>query len=338
MSDQDAQDLNKMMSSSAEVPIVVPKKSKFIWVVLGCVVVGVGLGVVVYQSSLTKPLPSSKPSLKPSVASPAPLASPVIPQTNVVNPLPNNMTFPESGKLRLFSTLNSVTLVVKLVSGGQTNLITLPSQAITATKPMNFVDSTFEVTASSTATVEIFANSTSGTKMGGWILPTTDQKCGAIPATVYDFSSDLAWATTKLGAGKTFFAKQCWADQINTADPSSYDFNDFVLLWSYVPSTAASSSPMASALASATPSIAPSVVPSPSPSRPASPSPSPSVKASAAASVAATPTPTPETSPRVSMPDTTDGTPVTGIFEITVGTISVGIVFLLLGLFGLLVL
>jgi hypothetical protein len=37
------------------------------------------------------------------------------------------------------------------------------------------------------------------------------------------------------------------------------------------------------------------------------------------------------------MPDTSDGTPVTGVFEITVGTVSVGIVFLILGILGLLV-
>jgi hypothetical protein len=38
------------------------------------------------------------------------------------------------------------------------------------------------------------------------------------------------------------------------------------------------------------------------------------------------------------MPDTSGGTPVTGVFEVTVGTISVGLILLVLGLAGLLAL
>jgi hypothetical protein len=78
--------------------------------------------------------------------------------------------------------------------------------------------------------------------------------------------------------------------------------------------------------------LVPKLSASPSPSAKASASPSASAKASV------TPTPSPSASPRVTMPDTTDGTPVTGVFEVTVGTISVGLILLLLGVFGLLVL
>ena len=51
-----------------------------------------------------------------------------------------------------------------------------------------------------------------------------------------------------------------------------------------------------------------------------------------------TPTPTPDVSPRVAMPDTSQGTPVTGVFEVTVASVSLGLILLMLGLFGLLAL
>jgi hypothetical protein len=38
MADQDAQDINQMMSATADVVTTTPKKSKFLWIVLGCVV------------------------------------------------------------------------------------------------------------------------------------------------------------------------------------------------------------------------------------------------------------------------------------------------------------
>lgn len=67
----------------------------------------------------------------------------------------------------------------------------------------------------------------------------------------------------------------------------------------------------------------------------ASTSPSPSVKAS---STTSTKTATPSSSTRVTMPDTTDGVPVTGIFEITAGTIGAGVFLIILGALGLLLL
>jgi hypothetical protein len=106
MADQDAQDINQMMSASADVVIKPPKKSKLLWVVLGCVVVGVGLGIVVYQQSLT---PSVKPTPTPktAVVTPKPLPSPstiaaVPPRTNEVTAAANTVTFPKAGKIRIY--------------------------------------------------------------------------------------------------------------------------------------------------------------------------------------------------------------------------------------------
>lgn len=336
MADQDAQDINQMMSASPEVAVKAPRKSMFAWIVLGCVIMGVGLGVVVYQQSLA---PAVKPSPTPKAIvptpTPTPIPSPVLPQTNTVTPVANTMTFPQTGKIRVFSDLNNLTLVITITTGGVTKTLTLPNRATNTTTPMNFSDSSFEVTAGSVGTIEAYLNSTSDVKMGGWILPTDGTKCGANGFGIVDNATKITFAETKLTSGQTIFAKQCWADQINPADPSSYDFNDFFLAWSYATgSTLASPSPSASASPAASPSPSASSSPSPSPSL--SPSPSPSVAASPSPSAAAVVSPSP--SARAAMPDTTDGVPVTGIFEVTVGTVSVGLILLVLGLFGLLAL
>ncbi len=80
MGEQDAKDINQMMAETSTT-VVAPtqtKKSKFIWIVLGCVVIGVGLGIVVYQQS-TAPKSTPKPSPRPVVvASPTPKASPSV--------------------------------------------------------------------------------------------------------------------------------------------------------------------------------------------------------------------------------------------------------------------
>ena len=334
MADQDAQDINQMMSASPEVAVKAPRKSMFVWIVLGCVIMGVGLGVVVYQQSLSPAVkPSPTPKAVVATPIPTPIPSPILPQTNTITPVANTMTFPQTGKLRVFSDLNNLTLVITITTGGVTKTLTLPNRAVNATTPMNFSDSSFEVTAGSVGTIEAYLNSTSDVKMGGWILPSGGTNCGANGFGIVDNTTKITFAETKLASGQTIFAKQCWADQINPADPSSYDFNDFFLAWSYATgSTMASPSPSASALPAVSPSPSPSVSPSPS----LSPSPSPSVAASPSPSAAAVVSPSP--SARAAMPDTTDGVPVTGIFEVTVGTVSVGLILLVLGLFGLLAL
>ncbi len=329
MSEKDAQDLNQMMSSrNSEMPTIQSGKSKLGWIVLGCIVVGVGLGVVVYQQSIEE---SPKPAVKTGstttekkpVVTP-PVASPIAPQTLVVNPTNTPITFPKNGKLRVFTNIPNIQLVLSLTIAGQAKQLTIVNKRIDATTKMAFADSTFDVVAGSSATVDAYLNSMSGAKMRGWIPP-TGNLCGDGQNKV-DLTPMISWAQGNLSAGETIFSKQCFED-----DDTPGEFNDFVLLWSYAPVVA---SPSVAASSSPSPSVA--VSPSPSPSRAASPSPSPSARASVTPTPTPTATPTP--SPRVSMPDTSGGTPVTGIFEITAGTVSMGIVLLILGLFGLLVL
>lgn len=313
-----------MMSASADVVVSNPKKSKFLWVVLGCVVVGVGLGIVVYQQSLESTIkPTATPKPTTTTAKTSPIASAVLPQTNVVTPVANSITFSKAGKIRIYSGLNNVELAVKVTVAGSAQTITLPSRPVNSTTLMNYTDSTFEVSAGSTGTIEAFFGGASGPKMKGWMSPADLKSCGANGAVVLNKAADLAFVQSKL-SGESIYSYQCWED-----DDTPGEFNDFYLLWTYVPSTS-SPAATASVAASASPTASKSPSPSPSASVKASASPSPSVKAS----TTATPTP----SPRVSMPDTTDGTPVTGIFEVTVGTISVGLILLVLGLFGLLAL
>ena len=333
MADQDAQDINQMMSATSDVAIAKPEKSMFIWVVLGCVVMGVGLGIVVYQQSVKtaiKPSPTPKvavlPSTNPSIV-PSAIPSPVVPQTNLVTQVANTITFPETGKIRIFSDLSNLQLVVTVTISGVKKTLTIPSKALVEPN-MNYVDSTFEVKAGDVGTIDAYLNSTSGAKMGGWIVPGTGEICGANTGGKVNETARLAFAQQSLGVGKTIYARQCWADDIDPKDPASYDFNDFYMVWGYVPGTTS---------ASPSPSTSSSVSPSPSASARASASPSLSPSPSASAKASATISPSPSSSPRTVMPDTSEGTPVTGVFEVTMGTISVGLLLLILGIFGLLV-
>lgn len=337
MSTQDASDIVQMNSLSGEVPVASggKKKSNLLWIVLGCVVVGVGLGVYVYQQSLSPaPTPSATP--KSTVKTPAPSAgvpAPTKPATNEVTPAANTMTFPKKGKLRVYHTLGNIQMVLQLTINGTTKTITLPAKATSTTTPVNFADSSFEVEAGSTATLVAYLNSVSGPKLRGWIPPMDDnnkKECGIPGGVVSNNEEQIAYIKTKL-AGEEIFNYQCWED-----DDVPGEFNDLYMVWTYAPSTATvSPSPVASTTASPSPSasVKASTSPSPSPSVKAStsPSPSPSVKASTAATVAS---PTPST--RAAMPDTSEGVPVTGVFEVTVGTVSVGLLLLVLGLLGLL--
>lgn len=324
MADQDAQDINQMMSATSDVLVSKPKKSMFLWIVLGCVVVGVGMGIVVYQQSVktvVKPSPTPRVAVvttpKPSII-PSPLPSPIVPETNLITPVANTITFPEAGKIRVFNDLNNIQLVITITIGGQKKTLTIPNKALTTTNIMTYADSTFEVKAGDVGTIDAYLNSTSGPKMGGWIVPATGEICGANTGGKVNETAKLAFAQDILGTGKIPYTRQCWADDVDPKDPSSYDFNDFYMVWGYVPSgTTASTSPAASIAVS--------------------PSPSGSVESaspSAVASVIATASP----SPRTVMPDTSEGTPVTGVFEVTVGTVSIGLILLGLGLFGLLAL
>ncbi len=337
MSTQDASDIVQMNSLSGEIPVASggKKKSKLLWIVLGCVVVGVGLGVFVYQQSLAPaPKPSATPRASRPPASVAPVPSPVVPDTNQVGPVANTMTFPKKGKIRIFHTFNNIQAVAQLTIGGTKRQITLPAKPLSPSVPMQYADSSFEVEAGSTGTLELFLNSTSGPKLRGWMNPFDAQKkeCGVQGGSTSNNESELYYATQLL-AGETFFAYQCWED-----DDVPGEFNDLYMIWTYAPGTATvSPSPAAGASASPSPSASTSAgqsaSPSPSASVKASASPSPSVKASTAATVTS-PTPTPST--RAAMPDTSEGVPVTGVFEVTVGTVSVGLLLLVVGLFGLL--
>lgn len=330
MEDQDAKDINQMMSAQAEIPLTTaPKKSKLLWVVLACVVVGVGLGVVVYQQSV-KPLPvTSTPRPTPTAVTtiPSPVGSPVAPVVSQVTPITTGVDFPKAGKLRVFyHNLITPNIINAIVKGGVTSTVALPIESGATT--MGKVDTGYTLSAPANLKFDTYLGSNTTQLAIGWTNP-VGNKCGFNGFGQVDISAYVAYATTA-AAGEPIVSVQCWADYSPTGptDSSSLDFNDYLLIWTYTPPTGATASP--STAASASPSVTPLVSPSPSPSP--SPTRSPSPSPSASAGVTATPTP----SARVAMPDTSGGTPVTGIFEVTAGTISAGILLLLLGLAGLL--
>lgn len=350
MAEQNAQDINQMMSQSAPVVASPPKKSKLLWIVLGCVVVGVGLGIVVYQQSI-KPTPTVKTTPRPTPTVPIP--SPAAPGVNAVFPEPNTVAFPKAGQLRVYYKIgDGQGLKIDMTVDGKTTSATIPAGAVTT--PMRVFDT--GLTLAGPATVTIKTTILPGTTASnGWISPSADNKCGANGFVLVDITDELAYATSQAGT-EPIVAKQCWTDYEPpkaNGSPATPDFNDYRLIWSYTPesvtasaspSSVASASPKASASAVASATPTPSVLKSPSPSpsavasHEASPSPAPSKTPTPSPSHVAVATPTPSASPRVTMPDTSGGTPVTGIFEVTVGTVSIGLLLLILGLFGLLAL
>jgi hypothetical protein len=328
MADQDAQDINQMMSRTNDVLIKPAKKSKFLWLVLGCVVIGVGLGIIVYQQSI-----KTKPSVVVKT-SPKPLESPTTPTVNVVDKAmeSNVITFPIAGKVIIYyyqiksqTGIPTTPTLMTLTKGtGVTDSVTTPT---TKTDLMMIIPTTTTVTAGEAITFKAYSENNLAEPAIGWVKP-VNNKCGKNGFGQIDISTYMTWASAR-GGTLPLVATMCWGEyNANPAqDTSAYAFNNFFIILSYEPPT---TSPNPS------PSSAGSPNPSPSPSRAASPSPSASVKASASTAGVASVTPTP--SARATMPDTSGGTPVTGIFEVTVGTVSVGLILLILGILGLLAL
>lgn len=337
MADQDAKDINQMMSgTTTDVTIApAPKKSKFLWVVLLCVVAGVGLGIFVYQQSLQPALPSPTPRVAVTPAA-SPLASPVTPEVSLVQPQPKTVSFPKAGEIRAYYSVGGwLPLGMTLTDSAGPHNFTIP--AGNPGTQMKVFDTGYVLTGPTTISIESFLGTNSSQKSIGWATPVAN-KCGFNGFGIVDITPDITFATAQ-AKGEPLVSIQCWGDYSPSPnDTSALDFNDYTMIWSYKPAAA----PSATATPSATPSIAPSPSPtrspspSPSPTRSPSPSPSPSIRPSVSPSVAASVTPTP--SPRVSMPDTSGGTPVTGIFEVTVGAVSIGLLLLVLGLIGLLAL
>jgi hypothetical protein len=359
MSSQDAVDIASMNSSQTGIPVTNGKRggSKLIWIVLACVVLGVTLGVVVYQQSLA---PVTKPSPTPRVAVGSPLASAAPVGVNEVLPAPKTVTFPKAGQLRAYwaplsqsSTWSPLSFV--LTVSGSSKTVVAPGGVVST--PMQAYDTGVTVAANSVVTINSYFD-TAAKPSRGWILPTAN-KCGANDAGLVDITSFVTWFNANSG-GETAVSTQCWSDYDPKKNNGTYppaDFNDYLVIWSYTPPTAsasplASSSPLASAspLASPSPSavasrspspspvVSPSVSPSPVASRSPSPSPSSYTYASPSHSSIVYASTTTYASPRVAQPDTTGGVPVTGVFEVTAGTIGIGVLLVLAGVLGLLLL
>lgn len=317
-------------ASSQTIEAAPPRKSKLWLVVTLCVVLGVGLGIFVYQQSIapatktpTKPTASKAPIPSP-VASPLPSPSPAVPEVSQVTPQSNVVTMPKTGEVRVyFATYEdpaqmSLNHLVRLtIPSGSADLI-MP-RTLQAGDKMAVVDSGLVVTAGQQMTIELYDDADETTPSYGWIAPDANKQCGGPGYSKSDASALIAWATQK-AAGEQLVSVQCWGDYGPANDTSRADMNDFLAIISYTPAGA-------STTVSPSPSPTRAASPSPSPSRAASPTPaaSPSVRASVAAS------------PRVTMPEGSS-LPDAGVFEVTAGTIGVGLVFVLLGALGLLVL
>mgnify|MGYP006427165851 CR=1 FL=1 len=298
------------------------KKGSKLWmIVLACVVVGVGLGVVVYQQSIAPaPKPSTTP--RPTVAalpSPVAIPSPSIAPISVsqVTPSGNEISYPKAGEVRVYfsnySGSSSVLLDMESASGG----VGVQIVGNGSSTSMPYLDTGFVLPGAEKVTIGAFDGGDYDKPGYGWIPPKADNTCGGDGSQVHpDITSYINWATEE-AEGEPLVSIQCWGDWGGSGDPSNADFNDYVVIWSYTPSSVVSS---------------PTPTPSASPGASATATPTPTPTASSS-----TTTTTPTPSPRVTQPEG-ETLPEAGVFEVTMGTISVGLLFLVLGLAGLLVL
>lgn len=304
------------------------KGSKLWMIVVGCVVVGVGLGVVVYQQSVA-PVPKPKTTPRPIVtALPSPVAipSPSIAPIGVsqVTPQSNTIAYPKAGEVRVYfsnySGTASVLLDMESASGG----VGVQIVGNGSSSSMSYLDTGFVLPGAEQVTIGAFDLGDYDKPGYGWILPKADNTCGGDGSQVHpNITPYINWVTEQAG-GEPLVSIQCWGDWGPSGDVSNADFNDYVVIWSYTPESAQSS---------ATPSPTASATASSSPVASATPTPTPT-----ASSTASTiPTSTPIASVRATQPEGSS-LPEAGVFEVTMGTMSVGLLFLLLGLTGLLVL
>lgn len=290
--------------------------SKLWMIVLACIVVGVGLGVVVYNRSIA-PAPKPRTTPRPTVAAlPSPIPSPTAAPVSVsqVTPQSNTIAYPKAGEVRVYFSnyggTSSVLLDMESVSGG----VGVQIVGNGSSSSMSYLDTGFVLPGPESVTIGAFDLGDYDKPGYGWVPPKADNTCGGDGSQVHpDITAYIDWATEQAD-GEPLVSIQCWGDWGGEGDPSNADFNDYIVIWSYTPESAeasASPSPSTSATASATPTPSSSVIAS------------------------ATPTPTP--SARASQPEGST-LPEAGILEVTMGTISVGLLFLVLGLAGLLIL
>lgn len=157
-------------------------------------------------------------------------------------PSPNTIRFPKAGKIRIyyFDYLNSSPgesfgkMLFKLSKGGQITAVTMPGGSLQGTAKMEFKDTGISVNAGDTFTVTSYYNNSTKSNVG-WIAPTSSKQCGA-PGHLASAAPQINYATS---FGQQLVSQQCWGDQAVPGDPNStYDFNDFVAIFSYTPSVA----------------------------------------------------------------------------------------------------
>ena len=284
MPDQDATDITQMMSApNPEIRVASRQKSsKLLWVVLGCVVVGVGLGVFVYQQSLA---PQSTPNSTPSpipVSSPAPSAQ--VPNINAIDQTveSNTITFPQAGTVQVdYDQLKPATVVpttptlIVLTPSGSSNSVSVTTPTSAPGTPMASMPTTLNVTAGQTVTIQAFNGNSASEPAIGWVKP-SGSLCGKNGFGTFDISSALSWAQSQEGS-LPIVSSMCWSEyNPNSAkDTSAWAFNDFYIILTYVPNVAS-------------PSPSPTPTPKPTPTPSASPSPSPSASSGTSLSCTAT--------------------------------------------------
>jgi hypothetical protein len=194
---------------------------------------------------------------------------------------------------------------------------------------MAYVDTGLVLSGADQVTVAIYDQADYAKEAYGWIPPTADNKCGGTGAGALGDITAFKNYVTSQAEGEPIVSVQCWGDWGESGDPSNLDYNDYVVILSYNPGettitdTVDEDEEELDEDEESTGGTSTTTTTSPSPSPSVSPSPT------ASASVAA--------SPRAAQP-AGSALPEAGVFEVTVGTMGIGLLLLALGVVGLLVL
>jgi hypothetical protein len=305
-----------------------------LWIVLSIVLVvvlGLAGGVWWYGNSLlegddrsvvvTTPPPTmqDEPVMTPT---PTPTPEPVPAEINVVSES-KSVIFPKAGRVYIYylfinGSAGTRPYVIDLVTTKANISVQTPGGMPIAPKLMHVIDTGLDVIAGEVVAIQPYDFGDYSKPSLGWIKPRDGNKCGAPPFGINDLTQEFGWVRGELTRlGEPVVAEQCWADW---GGPEDQDYNDFLIVLSY------GSPGLVETTTTDLTSQNATTTPTPTPTQ------TTALTQTQTTTLADETEDDEEFTPRVSMPDTSDGIPVTGVIEDTLKALGIGFGLLLLGL------
>ncbi|MDZ7587229.1 MAG: hypothetical protein U0946_05720 [Patescibacteria group bacterium] len=137
---------------------------------------------------------------------------------------PTSIIAPKAGQLRVFYGLDP---------NNKRKIILNNSTVLEVMNPEDMKDTGLVVNAGESVSVAVFEGPNYGDQSYGWVTPNADDTCGQGNIARKSIAAQLAKV---IGYGEEIISIQCWSDWEPEEDPT-LDFEDFLLIFSYVPSS-----------------------------------------------------------------------------------------------------